>query len=392
MISASQTDKARECLRKLFLDWEVPYDQRAPQSEAAALGGDVHKVGEDYHNLGTMPDESTPAGRVFMPALAHIPHPRVGRAEGKFHMTLFGVEYEGLIDLSCMTGDLPGTAHLDPAMPAIVDYKTGKDPGKSLLEGPGEFMDDPQALLYAMKRLAQTGADQVYLRWLGLKTEGRPKAYPSNCVMPRKETAEAFVRVVHPVAEALVFLKAKKKANGGLDPLTLPPNPARCLKYGAKYPCPWIERCALTPREMLGTDEVYMGPNMLANLQAQFGQGQAAPAATPAPAAQAAPAPFGGGAPAPFGATGINPKPLAAPAPAAAAAPAPMASPAPFGGAVQASQALPAPAVASPAPVAQPAQQPGGMSVDTLAKRAGADVTPEEIRQAVAVFRRLLGL
>lgn len=247
MISASQEDKARTCIRRWLFDWQTPFDQREAQSPEAAIGEEIHTVAQDYHERGIAPNRHTLAGAIFFPALPWVPKPQVGRCEGKFELTVSGIQYSGYIDLECMASDLPQRqVKIEYDMPAVVDYKSKKN-FNSILDGPGDFYNDSQAIIYAARALVKYKSDAVYMRWLNLKREGTHKAKPSDCVMTRKETTDAFRRLIHPTAQVLIQLKNKRD----LNPLTLPPSPASCMKYGIKYACPHIAKCNLGPEDKL---------------------------------------------------------------------------------------------------------------------------------------------
>lgn len=290
--SASQIKLARECLR--YWAWDYLSEPRIPRepNTNAELGKAVHAVAENYHARGQAPDRDTPAGAVFMPALAWVPRPGTGRTEGGFDLTVSGVEYMGYIDLEVQARDLPSVPDNETA-PAIVDYKSVKSLDKRrMLKGPGEFMNDPQAILYAARTLVKhRDADRVLLRWLYLRTEGSPKAAPQDCLVSRAEVEDAFGRIVHPIAAHLDALRVEKP-----HPKDLTPTPSRCMKYGKAYPCPHIARCELTAKEQL-----IMGSSLLEKLRAKQ---QAATTAASEPA-KAEPAPEAKSEPAPE--KGVNP-------------------------------------------------------------------------------------
>jgi hypothetical protein len=214
-------------------------------------------------------------GRVFAQALPYIPRPGVGKAEGEFTANVSGSDYLGFIDLQCMIEDLPGSDDCD--MPVVIDYKTKatirRGDRRNVLEGPGDFLDDPQAILYAAKALVQHKADKVHLRWIYLQAEGKPKAFCSDATLSKGEVSAAFGRIVHPIAKQLDALRPAM-LDGTLDPLTLPPTPATCRKYGEKYACPYESVCNLPPGADLAImdDENTQGDtdmDLLAKLQNQ---------------------------------------------------------------------------------------------------------------------------
>jgi hypothetical protein len=121
----------------------------------------------------------------------------------------------------------------------------------------------------------------VGLRWLYLRVQGRPAAKVCDAVVGRSQAMEAYERLVLPVARTLIQLRAKPV----LDPLTLEPNPLECTRYGARYACPYLSRCGLTPAEKLA-GAWKMG--LVDELRAQFGDKRInPPEAKPEPAQSA---------------------------------------------------------------------------------------------------------
>jgi hypothetical protein len=266
-LSPSKLDEAADCIRRPA--WQaidpLPYEQ----GEAAALGSEIHQVAEDYHTHGKQPDRSTPAGKAFYPALAYVPRPLSGTAEGKFSFRVAGLEFSGLIDLACSVADLPqdwvphtnidGTEapEWDPAWPVVIDYKSVKALSKDyMLNDKASFLQNRQAIVYAAKRLVETRASNLVLWWIYLRRPqwdeqkkvwtGRPKAELKYALVSLAEVTEAFGRLVVPVAKRLTIIKAEKP-----NPLDLPPNPDSCLRYGSKYACPRIKQCNLSVAEEL---------------------------------------------------------------------------------------------------------------------------------------------
>lgn len=222
---------------------------------------------------GKAPDESTIAGRAFLPALPYVPRPRSGTAEGKFELTLGKLGFRGMIDLACTVGDLPDAAEFDYAedVPVVIDYKSVKSLGADkMLKDEAEFLNDPQAIVYATKRLVQSKSKWVVLRWIYLrraaewdgqewKPKGKPKAQPQTVVLSREQVEDAFRRIIFPLANQLVQIKLTKP-----DPLSLPANADSCMRYGPKYACPRIGQCNLSPME-----KITMARDLLAELDSE---------------------------------------------------------------------------------------------------------------------------
>lgn len=249
-VSASQVSKIRACERQWAFAWQDP--DPYTRSEEAAFGERIHEVARAYHAEGKAPVRGTPEGDVFLVALPHVPKPKSGEAEGKFREVIDGVEYLGYVDLSWFDGGLPH----------VLDYKTVKD-FRFAFEGLGDFLNDPQAVLYARRALIKyPSAPGVRMTWLYLKREGRPKARPVHVSLTRAEILEAFARVVIPRAERLITLKAQKP-----DPRTLTPNTAQCYKYGVKKACKYLRQCGVSVGDRM---EAIMGADLLAELESKF--------------------------------------------------------------------------------------------------------------------------
>lgn len=281
MISASAVDTFRSCPRKKVWDWVDP--QPFESGLAAQHGTLIHGVAEQYHKHGTQPDETAPPfqgpdgelwlspGKAFLPALPFLPRPKVGIAEGKFSRWIEGIQYIGFIDLTCHSDDIG----LSYGAPVVIDYKS-KDSltARGMLNEPGDFLADPQAILYALKTMLETGFDQVLLRWVYIKRKGKPAAKASDALLSRKDIEEAFYAVVHKPAQQIVTLRTNKKR---LDPHKVPWNSDTCLKYGPRYACPRIEQCNLTAQQKLAGPSGGMMDDLLAELEAMSAQPKPAP-------------------------------------------------------------------------------------------------------------------
>lgn len=273
-LSASQVSAGRDCLRLWALDRSPAKINKGPEvEEAARVGKVMHSYGEQYQKRGAMP--SGEHADVFSLALPYVPAPLKGTAEGEFSFTILGCTFIGFVDNACLVQDLPPVdrmsskhafwtaGHLDPDMPVIIDYKGKKHIRRgqrsNVLEGPGAFYDDPQAVLYASKAFAKDKALQcVLMRWIYLQWDGRAKptdkrkikVFVSECVMTRRSTIEAFAAIIAPTASKLVQLRKK---GTDLEPLALDPSPERCYKYGPKYACQYVNVCNLDPMDTLNT-------------------------------------------------------------------------------------------------------------------------------------------
>lgn len=260
-VSASQVSRARGCLRRWAWERVAPVPPKLEHESRLQVGRDVHAVAEAYHKSGQAPDRSSPAGRVFLPALPYLPPPRSGQAE--LQVFLYEPDFVGYVDLLAPARDMPGF----PAGPewVVLDYKT-KDSfsSKGMFTGPGDLLTDVQALVYSTW-FFRANPDQTCLglRWLYLRVSGRPAARVCDAILTREQVQEAYERLVRPTAERLIALRSKP-----LEPLTLEPNPLECTRYGARYACPYISRCQLTPAQKL---EGAMNMGLLEDLRAKHG-------------------------------------------------------------------------------------------------------------------------
>lgn len=243
MISASAISLFKRCQRRALFKYNEQVHVPEQETEALRIGKEGHAILEAYHQDGTAPPNS-PLGELCRKGLAHLPPPRTGQAEGKFEIIIGGVPYLGYVDLSLDDHTaIPGTVHEGRRAVAVVDYKFSKSPEKYGIVSPEDFLNDPQALLYAAHAMVQQQVDLCYLRWVKFKTQGQPKAYPVSRLVTRKEVSEAFRRVVHPYAQELVQLRLDKR-----DPNTVAPNRDACHDHFT--PCPYLAYCNPDPVEV----------------------------------------------------------------------------------------------------------------------------------------------
>jgi hypothetical protein len=291
--SPSQIDKARGCIRVVAWDYVDP--QEFVQGEAAALGDEVHDKLEIYNKCGADPSDGSIPGALAVLALPYAPRARTGQSEGFVRWTPKGekVTFSMRVDWAGRAEDVNRLPpDVDPNMPITIDYKTSGDPSYGVW-GEEAHYQDTQSLVYAAHRIAVTGADRVYNRWLYVRTAAKkkkPAAMPSDQVMERARVEAQMQRLVLPIGRKLEELQAEAKA-GRLNVLSLPANPRQCKKYMRRDGtgvCPRYEQCNLSPAdEMAGMEgeDRYMD-DLLAMLQKPTAP--AAPAATqPAPAAVA---------------------------------------------------------------------------------------------------------
>lgn len=253
--------------------WAGKYNSDWPRvdSQVSALAGTkLHALAEGYLTTGAPPERHDAFGELFIEALPHLPHPSTGTCEGRSEGKLYGLPFVMVQDWTGPSDALPKAL---VGMPATLDHKTSIDPKAYGVFGRAKHLDNPQSLVY----LAKHDASEAFGRWVYYKkttallaweldqyiTLGgtdaatlekyskrisgparKPKVVISDVVLTREEIRGGLERIVLPLGEKLLSIRAK----GKIDPLTLEPNPAECNEYGG---CPFRDRCNLTTSEQL---------------------------------------------------------------------------------------------------------------------------------------------
>lgn len=190
------------CPRKVALNWVTPCGE---ETEKQKFGSALHKIQQDYLNLGKAPDRTTKAGKCAMAGLPWMPPPKSGRAEGESEVRISGINYVTIVDYEGPSDLLPGAP---PGLPATLDHKTSSNPSQYGLWGHEAMATDPQALTYAARALVKhPQATSVFNRWLYYDTRRASKAEPSDQVLTRDEVVSGFGRLVHPVAVKLIHMQ-----------------------------------------------------------------------------------------------------------------------------------------------------------------------------------------
>lgn len=279
MDSPTKIDTARDCLRKAYYRYftDLP---KPPSGPGAELGSAVHDVAEGYLAHGKAPDRDTPAGKIFIPGLPHLPPPGSGGVEGWIRFTVSErITYNGRVDLVTRAGVLPGFDG-DPYLPIILDHKTSKDPNAHG-KGPEQLATDSQVLIYGMwlaAREAKTGLTRAGFRWVYYATLGRPRAYPVDLVLSYDQLTAGFGQYIWPVSLTLAELEHERPRAEDV-----PCSPEACGKYGG---CPYMGVCPITPAQRLSgafnTEDRNMGESLLQKLQKRQVAGVNPPAQAPA--------------------------------------------------------------------------------------------------------------
>lgn len=274
-LSATQIDTYQQCPRKWA--WRYVEKVKPPKHPKTQLGGRCHEVLEGWLEARTPLDldetvqleikgklKTYYPGRIVQPALVHLPPPSAWlNVEEEIRMTIDGIEFIGYVDL----------AWQDAASKYIIqDHKTCSS-FKWMQEK--DLRTDTQATIYAAHRMAQRGLSEVSLKWVYMKTEGRPAARPLEQIVTRKSVEKPLHNIVQ-IGKLLAEHKERKR-----KALDLEPNGSMCKRYGG---CPYEDRCNLSPIERIKS--VMSTQSLLEQMQAQNAQ-NAVPA--PAPAQPASP-------------------------------------------------------------------------------------------------------
>lgn len=204
----------------------------------------MHDAQEKFNKTGVSPPEESRVGTLFRAALPYIPLPGRGKSEGRREITIAGHKYTVLLDWYGSSEHLP---EAPPGLPAVLDFKTSKDPkayGVGFAKPP---LTDPQVVLYSAFALVGSGAQEVYGRWLYLHTVNKSKiAFPFDFQYSKGEVEDAFGEVIYPASNLLKKLKKERP-----DPNSVAPNPLACNDYNKLcwYAAENGGRCRLTDQD-----------------------------------------------------------------------------------------------------------------------------------------------
>ena len=320
LFSASQITSYRECPRKWA--WRYIAGIKTDQDPSARLGTEVDDEQiQPYLRDGRPFDYSkpaitkktktgkivhlTPSGYVAESMRRFLPQP--GTVEIQHHFVLpsptwiapgvhVGFGFQGYADIWAKDSSaLPGCAG---GVPGVGDTKTSTDIGQ-WAKTEKDLLVDPQAQLYALAAMYETGARTVDLDWIYGQTRDARKAKQVIVRVESPHVEEQFQAIN---ATALEMWKAKK---AGVNPLDLPAEVDACEAFNG---CPYRAKCNLSPTQIrqahaakaaryakpqsfvVEGEHTMSAQDMLAVLRAKKAAqaGQAAPS-VPAPAATAAP-------------------------------------------------------------------------------------------------------
>lgn len=375
VLSASQVDTYRECVRK----WAWKYLEKIPDlpNSSARLGTKCHSVLEAWLLHGTYPDTQeifqTQArdghwvdhfpGQIVQAGLHLLPAPGIANVEGSFRLESRASAWRGfrdavfLEDLASITSQAfapdPIVAQLPGIIPVVLDHKTTAN--FRWMKSEDVLASDAQANIYAAKTMEDMATREVLARWVYYRTTGRPEAKLVEVLFTVDHVAAQMEVLDAQAAEIHQLYQLRPKA------LELPASPEACGNYGG---CPHVQRCNLGTYERMVAQMAHESIQDMMDRKKR--EREAAEASGVPPAAPVAPPP-------PVHGPGAGP-----PVPVPQAPPAPVAPPV---------QAPPAPAPVAAAPPVywrpgdpmNPAQeylQGRGASLSTIA--SAADVPPPD--------------
>jgi hypothetical protein len=264
--SASQIKDAEECWRKW--GWRKLDGVRSDGNAAAQLGKESHAQAEAYYKHGTPLDLTRPSGEIIFTGFQHAPP--VGtpglEIEGQFYLMAWGHRFYGLKDLALPPGP--------DGIPTVYDWKTTKE--FKWAKTAEELPDDAQAAIYAAESMVRYRTDTARLVWIYCRTTKPYKSKPVTAIVTRERIGPTLLRI-RGVADQMADYESR-----GLKALDLPYNANACARYGG---CPHIERCNLSPVEILQSkmsqdteaDKVAFLQKVNDKMAAQGGAGVAGP-------------------------------------------------------------------------------------------------------------------
>jgi hypothetical protein len=262
--SPSQIETWLGCRRKY--GWSYVMGIRGAQTLSQKLGTEVDDGCLQPYFRNDIPLPDTDAGRIAATALEWLPTPADAKAAGctqQFKIRLPGARgapwyYNGYEDFDVPVGGLlpKWSAGADDA-PAVVDFKTCKTFSYAL--NTETIKTNPQAVLYALNTMHRLKTDKVRLRWIYMRTTGKPKAQVTDAVLTQAEAIPVFLELEVTAAEIHEYLQnapyRKYGELGGPEHeayvLATEPNPEHCDAFGG---CDHKFRCNLSPAQM--TDSI----------------------------------------------------------------------------------------------------------------------------------------
>lgn len=254
-IYPSEIQLARKCWRK----WGFQYlhrSPREPEGPSQRLGNEVHDAFDGWIKAGIPPKPGVSlADELLMAALKYLPAPRSGASEKNSFTEINGIKYGLRTDWRGRSSELPGFGEMDAFgdLPAVADLKTSSNPLRYGLWGREAFLDDTEALIYL--QAAGEGSDCVAARWVYMQTPKKDldgsipwkplgpgkerKAFTSDVVLGYDALSRAHLRVIEPVARAILDLRAQGAA--AVDPVRLPFNLEECTAFNK--PCEHASKC-----------------------------------------------------------------------------------------------------------------------------------------------------
>ncbi len=253
-ISPSQIESFKGCQRKW--SWDKLAGIKRITHPSAARGTHCHEMLEAYTAHNTPIDLSVTHvvdGKAFKPGpviaqgLRYLTDIRITATEKAVYVPGVGSSpkyyFTGFTDFSFV--------RLGDDMHGVGDYKTTSN--FQYAKTVEELKRDPQALIYAAARLAETSAEVVLCRWIYFRTTGTPSPAGAKIIeiTLTRSDVEDGLRELDVIALQIVALR-----EAGTTPETaklfiinnVPPTPKACSDYGG---CSYQEICNLSPRERM---------------------------------------------------------------------------------------------------------------------------------------------
>lgn len=164
------TLKRAKCRRRVIAEKWGGYSE--PFGKAASFGTDVHAVGEAWMKQEADVNPATPAGRLFLEILPHVPS-RDLDAERYLTFTADGVTFHGYIDFGGWA------TNPDTGLHELVfgDYKTSSRPWDYGLSDREKLLEDEQVNIYGLAEMLDYGSQTARPFWLYADTSKSRYAY-----------------------------------------------------------------------------------------------------------------------------------------------------------------------------------------------------------------------
>jgi hypothetical protein len=236
VFSASQIETAMLCFRK----WAFDKIDRLPreETEATALGSEVHDHLEKYLKYGTPIDTSKNSGKIAMSGIQHMPPPMApGMQVEEWFVRKSGLAtYWGKKDYQFLGGywGLP--------LPIVGDHKTCAQ--FTWAKSEKDLQETVQSGMYGWDAMEDAGKDLAQLRWAYMRTKGAKKSLPVITNISRMQAEDVMARVED---TSQVLIEMHKNLSMG-EAIEAEPNFSACEAFGG---CPRKPICKPTAASAL---------------------------------------------------------------------------------------------------------------------------------------------